>query len=61
MSNEEDIISSLGPPAGSWEGTASKKSIGAASTVPNGTYYYIVTLKDSGLAPFTGPVYLGTK
>ncbi|MEN3322094.1 gliding motility-associated C-terminal domain-containing protein, partial [Mariniflexile soesokkakense] len=44
-----------------WNGTASRKSVGAASKVPNGTYYYIVTLKDSGLAPFTGPVYLGTK
>ncbi|MFG6688080.1 gliding motility-associated C-terminal domain-containing protein, partial [Mariniflexile sp. HNIBRBA6329] len=44
-----------------WNGTTSKKSVGAASRVPNGTYYYIVTLKNSGLAPFTGPVYLGTK
>jgi gliding motility-associated-like protein len=49
------------PPADTWEGTASKKSVGASGTVPNGTYYYIITLKDSGLAPFTGPVYLGTK
>ncbi|GAA3559707.1 hypothetical protein GCM10022395_08280 [Snuella lapsa] len=50
-----------------WEGQAHKSSIGNASTVPNGTYYYIVTLKNStgngspGLPPFTGPVYLGTK
>ncbi|MDO7173258.1 gliding motility-associated C-terminal domain-containing protein, partial [Mariniflexile sp. AS56] len=44
-----------------WNGTASKKSVGASNKVPNGTYYYIITLKDSGLAPFTGPVYLGTK
>ncbi|PLB18232.1 MAG: TPR repeat containing exported protein [Flavobacteriaceae bacterium FS1-H7996/R] len=51
----------VGENMGEWKGSASKKSIGAASTVPNGTYYYIVTLKDSGLAPFTGPVYLGTK
>ncbi|WP_308992823.1 gliding motility-associated C-terminal domain-containing protein [Mariniflexile litorale] len=51
----------VGENMGDWKGTASKKSIGASGTVPNGTYYYIVTLKDSGLAPFTGPVYLGTK
>lgn len=44
-----------------WNGTASKASIGTAGKVPNGTYYYIVTIKDSGLAPLTGPVYLGTK
>ena len=44
-----------------WNGTSVKSSLGNAGTVPNGTYYYIVTLKDSGLAPFTGPVYIGTK
>ncbi|WP_372754518.1 immunoglobulin-like domain-containing protein [Mariniflexile sp.] len=49
------------PPANAWTGNASKKSVGNAGKLPNGTYYYIVTLKDSGLAPFTGPVYLGTK
>ncbi|TGV01141.1 gliding motility-associated C-terminal domain-containing protein [Flavivirga rizhaonensis] len=49
------------PPSGSWEGTAHKSSIGNAGKVPNGTYYYIITLKDSGLNPITGPVYLGTK
>jgi gliding motility-associated-like protein len=43
-----------------WNGTSSRSSIGASGKVPNGTYYYIVTLKDSGLNPFTGPVYLGT-
>jgi gliding motility-associated-like protein len=49
-----------------WEGQANG-SIGNADTAPNGTYYYIVTLKNStgdsgvGLPPFTGPVYLGTK
>ncbi|WP_303317524.1 gliding motility-associated C-terminal domain-containing protein [Flavivirga abyssicola] len=49
------------PPSGSWEGTAHKSSVGNAGKVPNGTYYYIITLKDSGLNPITGPVYLGTK
>ncbi|GAA4270337.1 hypothetical protein GCM10022257_24380 [Hyunsoonleella aestuarii] len=49
-----------------WEGQANG-AIGNADTAPNGTYYYIVTLKNStgnsgvGLPPFTGPVYLGTK
>ncbi len=46
---------------GAWNGQAHSSSIGSGSKVPNGTYYYIVTLKDSGLKPFTGPVYLGTK
>ncbi|WP_142786216.1 gliding motility-associated C-terminal domain-containing protein [Changchengzhania lutea] len=46
---------------GGWKGTVNKSSLGNAGQVPNGTYYYIITLKDSGLPPFTGPVYLGTK
>ena len=44
-----------------WNGKSASGSIGNAGTLPNGTYYYIVILKDSGLPPFTGPVYLGTK
>ncbi len=44
-----------------WNGIAHKSSVGAAGKVPNGTYYYIVNIKDSGLNPITGPVYLGTK
>ena len=44
-----------------WNGISGSGSIGSAKTVPNGTYYYIVILKDSGLSPFTGPVYIGTK
>ncbi len=50
----------VGENQGSWTGKA-KSSIGNAETAPNGTYYYIVTLKNSGLKPFTGPIYLGTK
>ena len=38
-----------------WNGTTSKASVGNADKVPNGTYYYIITLKNSGLEPFTGP------
>ncbi len=44
-----------------WNGKSSSGAIGASGTVPSGTYYYIVILKDSGLNPFTGPVYVGTK
>jgi len=50
-----------------WNGYTGKGSIGGASRVPNGTYYYIVIIKNSdgsvsqGLQPLTGPVYLGTK
>jgi gliding motility-associated-like protein len=44
-----------------WNGKSTSSSLGNAGTVPNGTYYYIVILKNSGLAPFTGPVYVGTK
>ncbi|WMI65008.1 gliding motility-associated C-terminal domain-containing protein [Aestuariibaculum sp. YM273] len=51
----------LGENMGDWRGRSNKSSFGSSDTVPNGTYYYIITLKDSGLAPFTGPVYLGTK
>ncbi|WP_345169207.1 HYR domain-containing protein, partial [Algibacter aquimarinus] len=43
-----------------WNGKAIN-SIGSAGKVPNGTYYYIIILKNSGLNPITGPVYLGTK
>jgi len=44
-----------------WGGTAHKNSIGNSDTVPTGTYYYIINLIDSGLKPFTGPIYVGTK
>ncbi|OEK08391.1 hypothetical protein A8C32_02770 [Flavivirga aquatica] len=45
---------------GDWDGS-SKTSVGNAGKLPNGTYYYIINLRDSGLSPITGPVYLGTK
>ncbi|MFH4968379.1 gliding motility-associated C-terminal domain-containing protein, partial [Gaetbulibacter sp. M240] len=51
----------IAPPSGSWDGRSPKNSLGNNGRVPNGTYYYIITLKNSGLNPFTGPVYLGTK
>ncbi|WP_298346066.1 gliding motility-associated C-terminal domain-containing protein, partial [uncultured Algibacter sp.] len=51
---------------GKWDGTAPKSAIGNNGKLPNGTYYYIIQLRDpnSGkleLKPITGPVYLGTK
>ncbi|TVZ59840.1 gliding motility-associated-like protein [Flavobacteriaceae bacterium MAR_2010_105] len=44
-----------------WYGTSSKSSFGSSNTVPTGTYYYIINLKNSGLKPFAGPIYVGTK
>ncbi|MEO5788439.1 gliding motility-associated C-terminal domain-containing protein [Gelidibacter sp.] len=44
-----------------WNGTASKASVGSSNYVPSGTYYYVVNLKNSGLKPFAGPIYVATK
>jgi len=44
-----------------WNGLAMNTSFGGSKYLPAGTYYYIVVLKDSGLKPFTGAIYLGTK
>ncbi|RXJ51353.1 HYR-like domain-containing protein [Gelidibacter gilvus] len=44
-----------------WNGAASKASIGNSNFVPTGTYYYVVNLKNSGLKPFAGPIYVATK
>ncbi len=44
-----------------WNGLAMNSSFGGDKYLPAGTYYYIVVLKDSGLKPFTGAIYLGTK
>ncbi len=44
-----------------WNGFVLNGSLGSANQVPSGTYYYIVTLKNSGLKPKSGPVYIGTK
>ena len=46
---------------GDWDGSSPSSSIGSAGKLPNGTYYFIISLKNSGLSPLTGPVYLGTK
>ncbi|MGJ5641554.1 HYR-like domain-containing protein [Formosa sp. S-31] len=44
-----------------WNGQNDKKAFGGSDHLPTGTYYYIVTFKNSGLKPKTGPLYLGTK
>ena len=43
-----------------WSGQAIRSAAGNASTVPTGTYYYVITLRNSGLEPFAGPIYMVT-
>ncbi|WP_400080000.1 Ig-like domain-containing protein [Winogradskyella sp. R77965] len=43
-----------------WNGNAHGSSVGNSGKVPTGTYYYIINIKDSGLAPFAGPIYVAT-
>uniref|UniRef100_UPI00261026F5 gliding motility-associated C-terminal domain-containing protein n=1 Tax=uncultured Tenacibaculum sp. TaxID=174713 RepID=UPI00261026F5 len=47
--------------ANNWNGITDGASFGGATRLPAGTYYYIVELENSGLRPFTGAIYLGTK
>ncbi|MEP3836033.1 MAG: gliding motility-associated C-terminal domain-containing protein, partial [Algibacter sp.] len=44
-----------------WNGFAHNSSVGKAEKVPNGTYFYIINLKNSGLEPFAKAFYVGTK
>lgn len=44
-----------------WNGFVNKSSVGKAGKVPNGTYYYIINLKNSGLEPFAKAFYVGSK
>ena len=44
-----------------WNGYAHNSSLGQAEKVPNGTYFYIINLKNSGLEPFAKAFYVGTK
>ncbi|MGB5420260.1 gliding motility-associated C-terminal domain-containing protein, partial [Algibacter sp.] len=44
-----------------WNGFTSNGSVGKAEKVPNGTYFYIINLKNSGLEPFAKAFYVGTK
>ena len=43
-----------------WNGQAVSSAVGSANTVPTGTYFYIVTIRNSGMEPFTGPLYVVT-
>jgi gliding motility-associated-like protein len=43
-----------------WNGSFSSSGIGGSDTVPTGTYYYVINLRNSGLEPFAGPVYVAT-
>uniref|UniRef100_UPI00262092DE T9SS type B sorting domain-containing protein n=1 Tax=uncultured Algibacter sp. TaxID=298659 RepID=UPI00262092DE len=44
-----------------WNGFAHNSSVGRAEKVPNGTYFYIINLRNSGLEPFAKAFYVGTK
>ncbi|MEL0644787.1 gliding motility-associated C-terminal domain-containing protein, partial [Olleya sp. Ti.3.14] len=44
-----------------WNGQSPSGSVGSAGRLPNGTYYYVIDIKDSGIKPLAGPLYLGTK
>lgn len=43
-----------------WNGDAHRSSVGSSGKVPTGTYYYVINLKNSGLKPFAGPIYVAT-
>ena len=43
-----------------WNGYTNNSSLGSSTQVPSGTYYYVVTLVDSGMDAFTGYIYVGT-
>ena len=48
-----------------WDGTAPSGSYGNSGVLPSGTYYYIITIRDteksSNLEPINGYIYLGTR
>ena len=43
-----------------WSGESPSGSIGGANRLPNGTYYYVIEFKNSGLKSIAGPIYFGT-
>ncbi|AUC76246.1 Ig-like domain-containing protein [Olleya sp. Bg11-27] len=44
-----------------WNGQSPSGSVGSAGRLPNGTFYYVINILDSGIKPLAGPIYLGTK
>ena len=44
-----------------WNGTAHSSSVGKSDKIPNGTYFYIINLINSGMKPFAKGFYVGTK
>lgn len=42
-----------------WEGNAPGGSFGMHSTVPTGTYYYIIAVSDTEIQPINGYIYIG--
>ncbi len=44
-----------------WGGYSPDSSIGDAGILPSGTYYYIVTIPNSGFKPVNGYIYIGSK
>jgi gliding motility-associated-like protein len=43
-----------------WNGEAHGSSVGGSGFVPTGTYYYVINLRNSGLKPIAGPIYVAT-
>ena len=44
-----------------WNGASPSGSVGASTILPSGTYYYVVTLNESGLKPINGFILLGSE
>ncbi|MCA0131618.1 gliding motility-associated C-terminal domain-containing protein, partial [Winogradskyella alexanderae] len=43
-----------------WNGFSHNSAVGSSGKVPTGTYYYVINLRNSGLEPFAGPIYVAT-
>ena len=44
-----------------WNGRSGRNAIGTSDQVPNGTYYYIINILNSGLNPIISTFYIGIK
>jgi gliding motility-associated-like protein len=47
--------------ANDWGGNSPGSAFGNATELPSGSYYYIVTLKNSGIKPIQGYIFLGVE